>query len=330
MFLLETINFKTDNTGLQNKLRSGSFVSFTVREKIDTNMYRILLSGKLMNVTSSSVLPDGVRMRAQVFWVGKRLRLKVLNKSDPLADLLLGSSIILNNENRMIAEGLVRCGMPLISEYFEKIQQFLRKHKDVDDNLIKVLLLLVDKGIPLSQKNIIEVFSFADRDEQKNLQNWKKDEKVKKNIGKEEIKAVIKKQIKKSDFGNDLLKYYNHKIAMHDNWLIIPLNYSFSRKGIGILKLRLDEKYDITNLVLSLNDGRDWEFNLVNNNKKNRNMKVYGPKEISWEYTDSFRKLKEKLHNIGIQIDDINKELSVTDGFTDISSGKYDSIDFII
>ena len=59
-------------------------------------------------------------------------------------------------------------------------------------------------------------------------------------------------------------------------------------------------------------------------------MNVHGPKKMSWEDTPYFKKLKEKLYNIGIQFDDINKESSVTDGFTDIISGKYDSINFVI
>ena len=329
MFLLETINLKTGNTGLQNNLKSGNIVVFTVRKKIDTNLYQIFLSGKLMSVSSSRVLVEGSRMRAQISWVGKRLQLKVHNKHEPFADLLLRSNIILTNETRMIAEGLIRSGMPLLPEYFDKIQQSLRKHRNIDDRLIKILLLLIDKGIPLSEKNITEILSFNGRHEQNQSRNWKKGGKAKKDKKTEEIKAEIKNQIKKTDSGNELLKYFNHRIAIHDNWLFIPLSYSFARKGTGILKLRLDERFVVTNMVLTLNDGRDWEFNLVKN-KNSREMKVRGPKEISWEDTPSFRKLKEKLYNIGIQFDDINKESSVTDGFTEIISGKYDSIDFMI
>ncbi|MCK5197399.1 MAG: hypothetical protein KAR21_03560, partial [Spirochaetales bacterium] len=129
--------------------------------------------------------------------------------------------------------------------------------------------------------------------------------------------------------GNELLKYFNHRIAKHGNWLIIPLSYSFTREGAGILKLCLDEDYRVTNLVLSLNDGKVWEFSLVKD-KKLSSMKVQGPKDIPWEDTASFGKLKEKLYNIGIQFDDINKEPFLTDGFTEILEGKYDSIDFMI
>ena len=178
-------------------------------------------------------------------------------------------------------------------------------------------------------KNITEIFSFTTRDEHSRSQNWKKGENAKKNIKTKEIRADIKNQIQKSDFGKDLLKYYNHKIAMHDNWLIIPLNYSFKRKGMGVLKLRMDEKFFVTNLVLTLSDGRDWEFNLVKN-KNSGNMKVWGPGDLHWENTAAFRKLKEKLHNIGIQFDDINIGLPSADGFMEIVPGKYDSIDFTV
>lgn len=329
MFLLETTNLKAINTGLQDTLRSGSFVLFTVRKKIDSNLYQISLSGKLMSVHSSNTLPEGSRMRAQVFWVGNRLQLKVSPKNDPISDLLLRSNIILNKETQMIAEGLIRSGMPLLPAYFEKVEQSLRKYKKPDDRLVKILLLLIDKGIPLNDKNISEIFSFSSGHKQSHSNDRKNSEETKKDLKPEDIKEDIKKQIKKTDLGNELLKFFNHRIAKHGNWLIIPLSYSFARKGTGVLKLRLDEHYNVTNLVLSLNDGRVWEFSLVKD-KNLSSIKVQGPNDIPWEDTASFRKLKEKLYNIGIQFDDINREPFITDGFTEIVSGKYDSIDFVI
>ncbi len=329
MFLLETTNLKAINTGLQDTLRSGSFVLFTVRKKIDSNLYQISLSGKLMSVHSSNTLPEGSRMRAQVFWVGNRLQLKVSPKNDPISDLLLRSNIILNKETQMIAEGLIRSGMPLLPAYFEKVEQSLRKYKKPDDRLVKILLLLIDKGIPLNDKNISEIFSFSSGHKQSHSNDRKNSEETKKDLKPEDIKEDIKKQIKKTDLGNELLKFFNHRIAKHGNWLIIPLSYSFARKGTGVLKLRLDEHYNVTNLVLSLNDGRVWEFSLVKD-KNLSSIKLQGPNDIPWEDTASFRKLKEKLYNIGIQFDDINREPFITDGFTEIVSGKYDSIDFVI
>ena len=330
MFLLETTNLKAHNTGLQDKLKSGSFVVFTVGKKIDTNLFRIALYGKTMSVRSTKFLTEGSRMRARVSWVENRLQLNVSGKeSDSLTDLLLRSSITIKSETRMIAEALIRSGMPLLPEYFEKIQGNLKKYKNADEKLVKILLLLIDKGIPLNGQNITEILSFSDRHEKKHSESREKGEKAKTDKKIEEIKADIKKQIKHTDSGNELLKYFNHKIALHDNWLIIPLNYSFKRKGMGVLKLRMDEKFFVTNLVLTLSDGRDWEFNLVKN-KNSGNMKVWGPGDLHWENTAAFRKLKEKLHNIGIQFDDINIGLPSADGFMEIVPGKYDSIDFTV
>ena len=157
MFLLETTNLKAVNTGLQDTLRSGSFVVFTVKKKLDSNLYQISLSGKQMSVSSSKTLTEGSRLRAQVTWLGNRLQLNVSPKNEPIIDLLMRSNIIIKNETQMIAEGLIRSGMPLLPEYFEKIQQSLRKHKKPDDRLVKILLLLIDKGIPLNDKNLSEI-----------------------------------------------------------------------------------------------------------------------------------------------------------------------------
>lgn len=330
MFLLETTNLRVANTGLQNKLRSGNFVVFTVRKKIDADLYRILLAGRSISVRSSKVLIEGSRMRAQVSWIGNRLQLKVSSEeSDPLTNLLNRSNIIIKNETRMIAEGLIRAGMPLHPEYFDKIQLILKKYQNADDKLVRILLLLIDKGISLTEQNITEILRFSEKHEEKHSKSGKKDEKTKKNKKTEKIKADLKNQITNTDSGYELLKYFNHKIARHDNWLIIPLNYSFSRKGTGLLKLRLDENFCITNLVLTLSDGRDWEFSLVKT-KNTGKIKVWGPSKLLWENTVAFEKLKEKLYNIDIQFDDINNGSPATDGFTELISGKYDNVDFMI
>jgi len=331
MFLLETINVKASKTGSQTSLKSGSFALFTINKKISSNLYRISLNGNIFNVKTSVPLIVGSKLKAQIFWNNNRLQLKVLNKSDPIESLLDKVNILSNSNTKLIAEGLIRSGIPFNPIYFEKIQSIIKKNKKVDEKLIKAMLLLLEKGIPCNSKNISEIFYFdnqkKDRDSQG--QNAKDRNTKKKNFSVNEIKNYIKSQILGSDTGNELLKYFNHRIAFHDNWLMIPLSYSFSRNGMGVLKLRLDDQFLLSNMVLSLDDGMEWEFTLKKQKEYSR-MNIWGSCKNSWELTESFSKLKEKLHNIGIIIDDINKEKLLTDGFTELGSGRYDSINYVV
>ena len=329
MFLLETIN--TSNTGSQTTLKSGSFVIFTINKKIDSNLYRISLNGNIYNVKTTLPLIIGSKIRAQMFWNNGRLQLKIFDKSDPLGNLLDKVNITSNPNTKLIADGLIRSGMPFDPIYFEKIQSVIKKTKKVDDKLIKGILLLIEKGIPINTKNISEIFYFTNQkeDEGSHRQNTEENKLKKKNLSVKDIKNDIKQQILSADTGNQLLKYFNHSIALHDNWLIIPLSYSFLRKGRGVLKLRLDDKFLLTNMVLNLDDGVEWEF-VLKKQKEGSGMSILGSSKKSWELTEAFSKLKEKLHNIGIVIDDINKEQVQTDGFTELGSERYDSINFMV
>ncbi len=326
MFLLETTSLKAINTGLKDTLKSGSFVSFTVNEKLDTNTYKILLLGKYINVKSAKNIKQGSVLKAQIIWDKNTLQLKVLDNKSITADLPVNEIDLSKFKKQIIAEEIINSNMPLNSFYFKTLEPVLRKNKKTDHKLVKILLLLIDKGIPVNDSNIKEMSNFSSYFKDGNPGNKKKD---KKNITIEGIKEDIKKQIKNTDTGNDLLKFFNHSIAKHDNWIIIPFNFSFSRLVQGILKIRLNNSYVITNLVLTLNDGNDWEFSLVKNTRGG-GIKVSGPGGLPWGQSKSFTKLKEKLYNMGIIIDDINREWTLIDGFTETKSGKLKKIDFVV
>ncbi|MCK5674507.1 MAG: hypothetical protein KAH95_14095, partial [Spirochaetales bacterium] len=179
-----------------------------------------------------------------------------------------------------------------------------------------------------TDSNIKEILSFSNSLNGKSSGNPKKEHK-KQNKTIEGIKEDIKKQIINSDTGNELIKYFNHSVAKHDNWLIIPLNFSFTRPGKGLLKLKLNNSFQITNLVLSISDGKDWEFSLIRTSSGGK-IKVSGPNGLPWVKSKPFTKLKEKLYNMGIIFDDNNKEWTLEDGFTEMISGKLKNIDFSV
>lgn len=324
MFLLETNNILAVNTGLQSSLKSGSFVSFTVNKKIDTNVYKILLLGKYFNVKSTKILKEGVRINAQIFWDKSNLQLRVLEKKISGTE---NPANLLNMRNSVISEELIKSNMPFDPSYFKIMEPLLPKNKKSDYKFVKILLLLIDKGIPVNDNNIKEILNFSDLGDDGKSKNQNRNGKREKN--NIEIKQDIKKQINKTDTGNDLLKYFNHSVAKHDNWLIIPLKFSFKRPGKGVLKLKLDKSLKITNFVLNLEDGNEWLFSLAKSDKGDK-MNVFGPEEFSWEESSSFIKLKEKLYNMGIVFDDINKECAFVDGFSGMYPGKVKNIDFTV
>lgn len=325
MFLLETNNIKSINTGLQSALKSGSYISFSVNKKINDNVYKILLLGKYINVKTTNTLKEGSVIKAQVFWNKNKLQLKILEKQNNDSEKNYTDRGIVNFNKNLITEELVKSNMPLDPSYFKILDPILRKEKKLDQKLVKILLLLIDKGIPLDDNNIKEILDFMER---KNSDNSEKNKKNKKENLKE-IKEDIKNQIQDTDTGNELIKYFNHSVARHDNWLIIPLNFSFSRPGQGLLKIKLNESLLVTNLVLSLSDGNEWVFSLAKT-KEGGLIRISGPNELLWKETTQFIKFKEKLYNMGIIIDDIKKEWSLTNGFSENSSGKVKGIDFTV
>lgn len=330
MFLVETTNTNSHSAGFQNTLKSGKFINFTVRRQIADNLYQILINGKKFQVKSFVFLKEGSQFHAKISWVDNRLKLHVLN--DNHNDLLsLNKEILTDPIKKMILEGLIRSNMTFDPSIINKIQLVLSKSSKDNLKLIKILLLLIDKEIPVTDKNIEDIYIYTDKKRNENQEDHKRKKRNTKvqNVNKESIKKEIMNQINRTDTGNELLKYFNHKIAKHDNWLIIPLKFNYKRAGQGLLKLKLNENLIITNIVFTLSDGNDWEFSIVKSGK-GRKMHVSGPPKLSWEESLPFIKLKEKLYNMDIISDDINKEGTLTDGFTEISFGKYESVDFTV
>ncbi|MCK5672464.1 MAG: hypothetical protein KAH95_03765, partial [Spirochaetales bacterium] len=157
MFLLETNSIKPITNGLQNTLKSGSYVSFTVSKKIDSNMYKIFLLGKSFNVKSTKVLKEGAVLKAQIHWDRSRLQLKVLEKQSSGLKLPANDFNIPNIKYQIIIEELLKTNLPLDSSYFKILEPFLRKNSKIDQKLVKILLLLIDKGIPVTDSNIKEI-----------------------------------------------------------------------------------------------------------------------------------------------------------------------------
>ncbi len=331
MFLLETINIKSQNTGFQSLLKSGAVVSFSVGRRIEPGVFSINLLGKTITVRSSENLVQGSVLKARVKWTKNRLNLTVIgNKKDSQTVFFERSGIVPGKELKLIADSLINSGLPLLPEYFSRLQPVVKRYKNIDNRLARILILLMDKGIPLTDQNVSEILSLTGGRGRQQSSDWNNNkDRSEKTMDKDDIKKDLKQKINKIDFGMDLLKYFNHRIAGHDNWLIIPLDFSFSRKGHGLLKLRLDDKFTISNLVLTLDDGFEWEFNLVRSGT-GRKISVRSTSKYPWSGSPAFLELKEKLYKKDIFFDDINRETVWTDGFTQPAAEGLESVDFTV
>ncbi len=331
MFLLETNNLKSLTTGFQPVLKSGAFVSFTVGKRMGAGIYSVTILGKSITVRASESLVPGSVLRAKVQWKGGRLRLNIVKSGkDPVDPFFDRTAVLSDKTTKIIAESLIRSGMPLLPEYFSGIKPVLKGKNRSDIKLARILILLMDKGIPLTDQNVSEFLMLMGSEEREaGDKRGKNEAEAYKLLDKDEIKEDLKKKIGKIDFGNDLLKYFNHRIAEHDNWLIIPLNFNFKRKGHGVLKLRMDKKFNITNLVLTFNDGTDWEFNMVKNGK-GRTLSVNSSMDELWKKSRAFEELKEKLYKKDIYFDDINSRPVPTDGFSKTAEVISRGVDFTV
>ncbi len=331
MFLLETINLKSVTTGFQHVLKSGAFVSFTVGKRMRAGIYTVAILGKSVTVRASESLVPGSVLRAKVAWIDGRLQLNIVkNDKEPVESFFERTADFSDKTNKIVAESLIRSGMPLLQEYFSGIKQALKGKNRSDIRLARILVLLMDKGIPLSEQNVSEILMLMGGEERGNPEKRDKNKtEADKLLDKDEIKEDLKKKIGKIDLGNELLKYFNHRIAGHDNWLIIPLSFNFKRKGKGVLKLRMDKKYNITNMVLTFYDGTDWEFNMVKNGKGST-ISVNSSMDDLWKKSRAFEELKEKLYKKDIYFDDINTKPVTTDGFSKTAEVISRGVDFTV
>jgi hypothetical protein len=330
--------------GLYPRVRSGVFLSFTVRSRGEDGSWRILIGGKELSVFSNLKLEPGKSYRAKVFVTKEMVELRLMQPPRPdaaLRESLERSAPGLNA--RELAVLLSSAGIPVRAA---SIERFIRLIDRLQSDRFgrRLLSLLLGKGIDPEEgdsfRRLEGLFSGGNREDSEehlgrhHSEKENQDESRRRKRGSLSGKAVREAVCAKGGQGS-LLSLFNHLTVKGENWMLIPLPSAENGGDIleGVLRIRFPpgayDRIDRATLTIRSRGGSSFHFQFEEP-EESRILRVFLPEEILKRVNrgiiDDFRK---KLNNLRVQLDDIKSE-DLFDGCDFSGNGGISEIDTLV
>lgn len=301
-----------------DSIRSGSFIFFRVKSSKGKGLYSVMLDGKTFDVKSSFLLVPGEKYRAEIIKSSGLIELRLVQNTDILDKMLKTLSLELTGIDRDIAEAFVKIGVPISLANIKTVKNILKVLKKRDKNTIRLISLLLDKGLPTDEASVREFISFCDEFTGEGDRNNASESR-----SEEEgyTKGSFKAYALREDSNRTLLKYFNHKKGNFENWLLIPFRYTSGSEYSGILRINLDGAKKMQRFTIDVHGKNSWKF-LYEKPDNKPVIRVHSEKKTdSHRLGNKLAQLKEKLHKKGIKIDDIKSEAIPFEAFPSDGGG---------
>ncbi len=331
---IDTVHIQSKNARSLSFLRSGSFVSFTVRERKGKGVFLVLLNGKMLQVHSKDPLVSGRQYRAEIFKRAGIIELHV-QKQQPLVDKVLESlSLPQTTEMELAVTALMKTGLSVNTSMIHLLRRGADHVKKKDASLFRLLAVMMDKNIPLTKDAVLSLYGFTGNngDHQGRQYRRKKKDPPKSEVSmaKDVSSSTLKKYIMRDDREDTLLKYFNHRKGRNGNWFIIPITYRTDTEHAGVLKVHIDSSNTVQGFNLMLRDSHLWEFVFQKEGEGYR-LHTFSPVDTGKrEMMALFSDLREKLHKKGIKTDDISSSSGFSDGFLDTENATVRGVNHIV
>ena len=292
-----------------------------VLEKLGSNFWKLGINGSEYRVYSETELSAGSVIRGVIKVLNNSLVLKEIISKEPGYP---GGGIFYGSTG---VDGLVKnlyssfhnAGLSPGGSEFRLLKNLISKRKIDSRHLITLLTDAVLKGFR-TEALMTALLDEVGRDKGGGSGGkQKKDRQNSENI-KKEIKCIIKNTEK----SGSILFLYNHIKHSGSHWVIFPFSFDHGSKNTdGSLRIRFDTSGIIKKTVIHAEKGdKTWYFTLtsLNNGETGAGhfrMQIYSnPEGANAVKNDSFGKLRKKLQNLGIEIDDNIHDISIFDGFS--------------
>jgi len=316
-------------------LRSGSFVSFTVKENKGSGVYTVVLNSMLFQVQSKKKLIPGQQYQAVLLKLLHKIELKILSNKTLSSKVLDDLSLPVTKEMNMIVTALMKSGIPINSAtigIMQKGSTYIDKKNKV---LYRILAFMLEKQIPITKDSILSLyglFTFSEGNSERGAEqrNRKDNDNKKEKNQNEAIDSTLKNYILRDDGKDSLLKYFNHRKGQINNSTIIPLKYHTDTDHSGVLTVTHDRLNKLLGFTLKLQDRASWKF-VLSREQEGYRMEVFSDNIYNKQrLLPLFKELKEKLHKKGIKIDDIISSNGFSDNFFGESDIDYKSINKVV
>jgi hypothetical protein len=302
-------------------LRTGDQVSLHVLKSLAPDKWAVGVHGKVLSASSRLDLEPGTTVRARVTISGKSILFTILPEGGDArtlrAPLMAGTpGAQAMDLAHMIASALLRSGQGVQEEIVEKLRTLLAKTPLKKERAARAFAEMLGKGIDVTSQGsekIAQAMAFGEqggRDRGRYKQRPFPED-------AEGVSEAIRAMSAKDPSQADVLAAFNHMKSTNQSWVVLPFFFRHGEDEYpGTMKILFDpftRKPLRFALSVSPNGGEDLSFYLRLEGKKT--MSLFASKGIRPAAEGSLWRFASKLHNMGIEVDDIINGEESFDGF---------------
>ncbi|MBN1524484.1 MAG: hypothetical protein JW904_08380 [Spirochaetales bacterium] len=296
------------------EISSGDFIWVKVLKQLAPGKYAVAIKGNVFPATTTMDLEPGSTIRAKADISGSSLFLRLGQTEDsPLSGILAKLGIQHTPENILIITTLMAQKLPLDPGMIRKINVLLRRLKGDPQKIVKLLSILIDKGISVENSDLESLYDTLFREKNESGHQKKSKFLQKKSLSQKEPEAptgeIIQHEIMEAC--KNIPEHFavlNHLRAKNENWVIIPFRGPVNNLLTnGILKLLYDpflKTFRKSVVSVNLPDNRQIHFELMPAAGR-KIMKLIAQRDMIKSIPKNiFREFQANLDTIGIKLDD--------------------------
>jgi hypothetical protein len=289
--------------------RAGGLVSVQVLKRLGEGRWSVSVQGRTFPAAAELELAPGMRLLARVSRSGGSILLRILGPAaeaaPPKAD--------------RVAAAFLASGLQAKPESVQQARRLLERLRLPPQRFARLAAMLLERGIDLDSPGVgalLEDLSYGESGS-RGRHSWPS--------SSEELTAQLQEDLARAADGEaQPLPLFNHLQPAGEQWFVIPYSYGESS---GTIRLRrLPQARQADRLVLST--GGPWSFVLSRRSSGFTLHAFCREQPPSLRARRGWRRVAQKLQNLGVETDDTIRGDDGFDGFSlPWEAGPYQRID---
>ncbi len=296
--------------------RPGGLVSVQVLERLGADRWLVSVRGRTIPVSAEVELVPGARFLARTLRVGGRIVLRVLQPAGAEAP---GAGPAAPAAADRVAAAFLAAGLNPRAEAVQKVRRLLERLRLPAEDFARQAVMLLDKGVDLDSPGVAALMadlSYGRGGGRKQSRPWPSEP--------EELAGELNRDLGKAGEGEaGALSLFNHLQPRAEQWVVIP--YSYGEISGTIRLRRMAPALQADRLVLCA--GGRWSF-VLDRKAAGFRLRALCAGVPALRARRGWRRLAQKLQNLGVETDDT---ILGDDGFDGFSlpgeAGPYQRVD---
>jgi hypothetical protein len=312
---LQPFNLRLERP-LDAGFRQGGLVSVQVLERLGAGRWLVSVRGSTIPVSAEVELAPGARFLARALRGEGRILLRVLQ---PAGEPASGRAAAARADP--VAAAFLAAGLNPRPEAVQKVRRLLERLRLPEQGYARLAAMLLDKGVDLDSPGVAALL--ADLSYGQGQQRRRQARPWSSKPG--QLAEELRRDLSRTEDGEaGALPLFNHLQAGAEQWFVIPYSYG---EISGTLRLRrLAPARQADRMVLAT--GGLWSFVLDRKAAGFRLRAVHAGAPPGPRVRRGWRRLAQKLQNLGVETDDTIRGDDGFDGFSlPGEAGPYQRVD---